>query len=122
MKKILLISFVGLLFTAIGAYAHCGSCGVGDADHEHAAKAECSAEKMAECAKDKKCCGTDGKCCHAKAKKCCGTDGKCCKGEAKECTKECTKPCCAKEKKSDETAAAKPAGACCPAPKAGQPA
>lgn len=106
MKKILLISVIGLIFSTAGAFAHCGSCGAGD--HEHAAKAECSAEKKAECAKEKKCCGTDGKCC---------------KGEAKGCAEDCSKPCCAKEeKKADETAAAKPAGACCPATKAGKPA
>jgi hypothetical protein len=46
--------------------------------------------KKAECAEDKKCCGTDGACCKKaecskekkaecdKDKKCCGTDGACC--------------------------------------------
>jgi hypothetical protein len=103
MKKILLISFIGFIFTTAGAYAGCGSCG-GDAGHDHAAKAECSAEKKAECAAEKKCCGTDGKCCH------------------KKCAEDCDKPCCAKEKKADETAATKAAGGCCPVSKDGKPA
>lgn len=93
MKKILLITVLGTLFAAGSAFAHCGTCGVGEKAHGDAAKADCTAE----CAKA------------------------CCAEKKAECKADCTKPCCAKEKAADETAAAKP-DACCPATKAGKPA
>jgi hypothetical protein len=92
MKKILLITVLGTLFAAGSAFAHCGTCGVGDAAHGDKAKAECKTE----CAKP-----------------CCGEKKADCKSE---CTKEK-----AEEKAADETAAAK-SGACCPAQKAAKPA
>jgi len=109
MKKILLLTFVGTLFAAGSAFAHCGSCGTGEEAHEHAAKACCS-EKAGECCKAAKACCSD------KA-------GECCKKKSA-CKSDCTKPCCGKEKAekaADATAAAK-APSCCPASKAGNPA
>ncbi|MGC9453104.1 MAG: hypothetical protein ACP5I4_16860 [Oceanipulchritudo sp.] len=94
MKKLLLISFIGFIFAASGAYAHCGACGAGDADHEQAAKSECTAEKKAECAKEMKCC-SEGK--------------SCCSGEKKSCP-------AGGDKEKAEDAVAKPAKSlCCPA-------
>ena len=91
MKKIILLAMIGTLFAAGSAFAHCGSCGVGDEAKEH--KAEC--------------CGKEGKCCHDKKADC----EKACDDKKKaECKEACEK------KKSDSTAAAE-APACCPASK-----
>ena len=49
------------------------------------------------------CCGKCGGHDHGADKKCCGTDGKCCKKAeatstgAKACAADCTKACCAKK-------------------------
>lgn len=92
MKKILLITFLGTLFAAGSAFAHCGACG-SDAAHK-ADKAECKSECMAEC---------KAECAKDKAKKCCGSS---------ECAKD--KAACTKDKaegNADDTAA-KPAPCC----------
>ncbi len=106
MKKIILLAFVGTLFAAGNAFAHCGSCGVGDEakEHKHEAKAEC--------------CGKDGKCCHEK--KDCKGDKACDGDKMAKCKEGCDKPCCAKEKAAPTAAAEAPA--CCPASKAAKPA
>ena len=90
MKKIILLAMIGTLFAAGNAFAHCGSCGVGDEAKEH--KAEC--------------CGKEGKCCHDKKADC----EKACDDKKADCKEACEK------KKSDSTAAAE-APACCPASK-----
>ena len=86
MKKYLLLTFAGVLFASVNAFAHCGTCGVGDkAAHEHADKAECA---------------------EACQKACCAKKA--------ECAESCTKPCCAKPAATDAaepTAAAAPS--CC---------
>ena len=96
MKKILLLTAISSLFFATSAFAHCGSCGTGDAAHDHAKK---------------ECCGTEGKCCKEK---------KACEGK-KACAEECKKECCSKkeacEKPAETAAAAAEKPACCPASK-----
>lgn len=103
MKKILLITFIGTLFAAGSAFAHCGACGpASDAEHKEtakaccSAKAECTAEAMASCpySGDKAACSKDAKAAGKGA---------------------CTKPCDSATK--TETAKAAKDGACCPATK-----
>ena len=99
MKKILLIAIVGTLFATSSAFAHCGSCGVGD--EAHAEKKACCAEK-ADCKKD-----CEKACCAAKKAEC--SDKK------ENCKEKCSKPCCAKEKADETAASSTEAPACCPA-------
>lgn len=112
MKKIILLAFIGTLFATGNAFAHCGSCGVGDEAKEH--KAECCA-KEGKCCHDKKDCTAEEKAaCKAKCEKAC--EG----GEMAKCKEGCTKPCCAKEEAAPTASAEPPA--CCPASKAAKPA
>ncbi len=49
MKKYLMLVVVGVVLSASnGAFAHCGSCGVGDAVHAEADKAAMKSDKMGE--------------------------------------------------------------------------
>lgn len=77
----------GLAFAAAPLSAHCGTCGAGDAKHEHACPADCQKE----CCKDKKkeACAADcdKACCKDKEKKACCAEGcekECCKDKKKE--------------------------------------
>lgn len=75
-----ILPIIALAF-ASSAYAHCGSCGTGDADHKHDDKPK--AEGKACCAKD----GDKADCCKKDGDKekaaCCKDDKKCEKCAAK---------------------------------------
>ena len=111
MKKYLLLVFAGVALATANAFAHCGTCGVGD--HAAVEKAEC-AEKCAKacCAKKAECaekcakaeCPEMAKCAEGCTKACCAKKAKCAEG--------CTKPCCAKPENADGTAIAPPPPCC----------